>query len=221
MKKQRTRSTDDLLQEFDKKKNGKLNPYRDAFGNRKMLWWICENGHSWQASVYMRHKGSRCPKCSTANTSMVEQTLYEWFRSAIADVENRAQVSIKGKLYECDLYLPSLKFAIEYDGPHHVKKVEQDQVKNQLFSKGGIQIVRIRHTALPEIEPHGSIVVQDFGTTTDGLAVMASDIVDALKCTRNLSPECLMKLEWGIANMAEFVDRARQRLTHFSTDRER
>lgn len=47
-----------LLKEWDHKKN------KDIKHNRKQFWWICEQGHEWQASILTRKKGHGCPYCS-------------------------------------------------------------------------------------------------------------------------------------------------------------
>ena len=30
----------------------------------KKVWWICENGHEWDATVDNRTNGRRCPRCA-------------------------------------------------------------------------------------------------------------------------------------------------------------
>jgi hypothetical protein len=30
----------------------------------KKVWWICENGHEWDARVVNRTRGSGCPRCA-------------------------------------------------------------------------------------------------------------------------------------------------------------
>ena len=54
-----------LAQQWDSARNGKLTP-QDVFpGTEKKVWWICENGHSYQAAVSSRtHAGSGCPYCA-------------------------------------------------------------------------------------------------------------------------------------------------------------
>ena len=46
-------------------KNGTLTPSDVTPGSRKKIWWRCERGHSWQASVYsVVGSDSGCPYCS-------------------------------------------------------------------------------------------------------------------------------------------------------------
>ena len=53
-----------LLEEWDPEKNLPLTPQTITYGSKKMIWWRCENAHEWQAAVYTRSAGSRCPYCT-------------------------------------------------------------------------------------------------------------------------------------------------------------
>ena len=52
-----------ILKEWDYEKNDIL-PTEITVNSGKILWWVCQNGHSWQASVANRNKGTGCPYCS-------------------------------------------------------------------------------------------------------------------------------------------------------------
>jgi hypothetical protein len=53
----------ELLSEWDYEKNEKKpNEYAPYSG--KKVWWECEKGHSWEAVIKDRSKGSGCPYCS-------------------------------------------------------------------------------------------------------------------------------------------------------------
>ena len=52
----------ELLSEWDYKKNTIL-PDEITAGAEKMIWWICNKGHSYQSLVYNRKKGVGCPYC--------------------------------------------------------------------------------------------------------------------------------------------------------------
>lgn len=57
-----------LMAEWDREKNGALDPTSLRPGSRTVVWWKCPEGHSWQASVNARTKprGAGCPVCSGA-----------------------------------------------------------------------------------------------------------------------------------------------------------
>ena len=45
-------------------KNGSLRPEDVTAGSNKKVWWRCERGHEWQASIYTRVIGGSCPVCA-------------------------------------------------------------------------------------------------------------------------------------------------------------
>ena len=53
-----------LLKEWDKSRNFPLTPDTVSYGNKKKVWWTCENGHPWQTTVHVRSEGSGCPYCT-------------------------------------------------------------------------------------------------------------------------------------------------------------
>lgn len=54
-----------LLSEWDGEKNLPLTPEDVSYGSSaRKLWWICESGHSWRTSPYIRISGSGCPYCA-------------------------------------------------------------------------------------------------------------------------------------------------------------
>ena len=53
-----------LSKEWHPIKNGDLTPYDVMSGSSKKVWWKCEKGHEWQASISSRYTGAGCPYCS-------------------------------------------------------------------------------------------------------------------------------------------------------------
>jgi hypothetical protein len=53
-----------LATEWHQAKNGHLTPRDVTPGSNKKVWWICQRGHAWSASVSNRTKGTGCPHCS-------------------------------------------------------------------------------------------------------------------------------------------------------------
>ena len=45
-------------------KNNGLTPEQFLPGSHRVVWWICEKGHEWQASIKSRVAGSGCPVCA-------------------------------------------------------------------------------------------------------------------------------------------------------------
>lgn len=75
----------DLVKEWDYEKND-LKPTDVTAGSAKKVWWKCQNGHSWQASVVNRAKGTGCPFCSGKNTKNFTFYLNEAVVSELSEV---------------------------------------------------------------------------------------------------------------------------------------
>jgi len=64
-----------LAKEWHPTRNGNLNPRNVTPGSGKKVWWICKNGHEWEAAVYSRNRGSGCPVCNRPATDNNQETL--------------------------------------------------------------------------------------------------------------------------------------------------
>ena len=53
-----------LAAQWHPEKNGKLEPVDVTTSSDKIVWWVCEKGHEWEARVADRSKGSNCPICA-------------------------------------------------------------------------------------------------------------------------------------------------------------
>ncbi len=53
----------DLAKEWHPTRNGSLGPKDVTPGSDKKVWWLCEHGHWWRASVRCRVRGMRCSYC--------------------------------------------------------------------------------------------------------------------------------------------------------------
>ena len=54
----------DLAKEWHPVKNQPLTPEQILPGSHRMVWWVCEKGHEWQAMVKSRASGCGCPVCA-------------------------------------------------------------------------------------------------------------------------------------------------------------
>lgn len=57
----------DLIKEWHPSKNAPIKPRDVTPGSGKKIWWLCTEGHEWQAVVYSRSRGSGCPYCNGSN----------------------------------------------------------------------------------------------------------------------------------------------------------
>ena len=54
----------ELSKEWHPTRNKSLSPYDVTPGSGKKVWWICNKGHEWKASIDHRARGRGCPYCS-------------------------------------------------------------------------------------------------------------------------------------------------------------
>lgn len=136
-----------LANEWNYKKNNGLLPQDMMSNSNKMVWWICSKGHEWQSTIANRNKGNGCPVCnSERKTSFPEYALVYYLQQSGLEVVH----SYRGKGYELDIYIPSLKIAIEYDGYYwHKHRTKKDLEKNYKCKKDGIKLYRIREGMSP------------------------------------------------------------------------
>jgi hypothetical protein len=52
-----------LSRQWYETRNGRLKPSDVTTGSSRNVWWKCDEGHEWQATVANRVKGSGCPVC--------------------------------------------------------------------------------------------------------------------------------------------------------------
>ena len=139
----------ELAKEWHPTKNGDLKPTDVTSGSGKRVWWKCPHGHEYIAEVSNRTNGTNCPICNVGRkTSFAEQAFYYYIKQVFPDAINRYNADFLG-LMELDIFIPSIKCAIEYDGePWHGKgfkgKREREKRKYNLCIKNGIQLIRIR-----------------------------------------------------------------------------
>ena len=118
----------ELAKEWDYTKNTQTPT--DVFANSNAyVWWRCAQGHEWSDKICNRNNGRGCPECSKGrSTSFPEQAIYHFVHNVFAD----AVSGYKHNGIEIDVYIPSLKIGIEYDGSfyHRTKqKVTKDVSK--------------------------------------------------------------------------------------------
>ena len=125
--------------------------------NRSYLVWECEYGHTWEAIYNNILKGKWCPYCKTKTQNKLYKIIEKIFPN-IEIIYNSISLDwLKNpetnRKLEIDLWVPSLKLAIEYDGKQHYEPVrfggisqkraeenfkhtkQRDQAKNKLIKK--------------------------------------------------------------------------------------
>ena len=118
-----------LAIEWNYEKNGDKMPNDFTICSSKKVWWKCNKGHEWESTIYNRYKGNGCPVCiSEQKTSFPEFAIMYYLEKNGLEVIH----SYKDNGYELDVYIPSIKVAIEYDGYFwHKNKIRTDLDKNK------------------------------------------------------------------------------------------
>lgn len=143
----------ELAEEWDYDKNDKL-PTEVMPGSTTRVIWKCKSGHNWETSLLQRTRYlTGCPVCGKAlHTSFAEQAIIYYLKQVIPDVINQDKQAI-GK--ELDIFIPSMKTGIEYDGVRwHKSKssLQKDERKNQLCADKRIRLIRVREEGLPVLD---------------------------------------------------------------------
>ena len=137
-----------LIKEWDFELNGDLKPNHVLAGSSRKIHWICPEGHRYVADLNHRTSKGRetnCPECLAGRqTSFAEQAVYYYVKKIYPDAINRYK-GIFTNAMELDIYIPSQKIAIEYDGEawHKEEKADRELKKNKICQEKGIKLIRL------------------------------------------------------------------------------
>ncbi len=102
-----------LSKEWNNEKNGLLQPIMVSPMSHKKVWWKCEKGHEWQATISSRSNGSGCPFCSgrkpivgindlpTTNPELIEE--WDKTRNSTIDLHSVMRNSHKKVWWVCSV----------------------------------------------------------------------------------------------------------------------
>ena len=138
----------ELIEEWDYEKN-KIQPSEVVRGSATKVWWKCSKcGHRWKTAILNRTQGSGCPECvKELKTSFPEQAIYYYIKQVFPDAINGDRKTIAP--YELDIFIPSIKIAIEYDGGTWHTDIEKDYNKNEICKQNQIRLYRVREDVCP------------------------------------------------------------------------
>ena len=147
-----------LAKEWNYKRNGELTPQDVMPYSNKKVWWICNQGHEWPATINHRMNGSACPVCHKGRaTSFPESAVYFYVKQKYADaIQSYKPYWLKPM--EIDIFIPSLNLGIEYDGAQWHRDIEHDNKKNMLCATHNINLIRIREPSCPKIDGQNIIM---------------------------------------------------------------
>lgn len=117
----------EIASEWHPTKNGNLTPDDVSYGMTKKVWWICEEGHEWEASISHRTNGARCPKCKNSRgEKKISSFLKEFNITHIPECKFKSCVHKKElpfdfAIFDSDGYLYCI---IEYHGIQHYEPID-------------------------------------------------------------------------------------------------
>ena len=159
-----------------------LTPFDVSCNSREMVHWKCKKGHEFDKLVTERiglifgeYKLRQCSECAKhQKTSIVEQICYYYVKKVFPDAVN----SYKEHGFEIDIFIPSLKIGIEYDGSYtHKKRIERDNRKDHLAFNAGIDLFRFRPQTLPDtVLAHRININETIQGVIEGLFIFFSTI---------------------------------------------
>jgi hypothetical protein len=86
-----------LIKQVHPTKNKSLDISSLSSGSGKKLWWICDKGHEWEATVDNRNRGSGCPYCSGKQAIIGENDLFTKNPVLIKDWNYKKNINVDPK----------------------------------------------------------------------------------------------------------------------------
>ena len=141
----------DFAKEWHPTKNN-TTPDQVSITSRTEYWWLSPCGHEWKKTPIARyHYNPGCPVCqSESMTSFNEQAIYLFVKEQFPDSISCYRPDYMKKK-ELDIFIPSLRLAIEYDGDTFHKKVKRDEEKAILCRDNNINLIRVREPKCPPL----------------------------------------------------------------------
>lgn len=171
-----------LLREWDYKKNAKLGitPQTITAGSAKKVWW---KFHDASKSISIRERTGQIHKDRMSHgssrafnikgISFPEKAIAFYFEKYF-DVIEKYKPDFLGNS-EIDIYIPSLKMGIEYDGSvWHNKKRKEDIAKYKLCKKNDVRLIRVRDHRCVELPKSVEVVKLKNEKTTELQSVIIS-----------------------------------------------
>lgn len=127
---------------YEKNEYYNIDPSKISAGSHSYAYWHCPKcNNSWKAIIKsLTIRGSRCSKCIN-KTSKGEKELFSFIKNLHKDAVQNNRIIIKPK--ELDIYIPSKRLAIEYNGEYwhsnevisnRMNKTSEDYHKEKLES---------------------------------------------------------------------------------------
>ena len=84
----------DLANEWDYDNNAELTPMDVLPNSNKKVWWKCNQGHRWQATIASRYQGNGCPYCSKLSHSKILNVETGEVFESYSDASKKYEISV-------------------------------------------------------------------------------------------------------------------------------
>lgn len=178
---------------WDYEKNAKTPDQVTAMSHQE-AYFICPKGHSFKASIAHVSRGEGCPTCGKERkVSMPEHAIFFYLGKLFADVRQSCRLEcINNK--ELDIYIPSLKLAIEYDGSWFHSNTERDIRKYELCKKNGIRLINIREEKCPKLPEYMEVIIRH-GNTNESLSEAIRALIERICRDYKINPKIDVDVE--------------------------
>ena len=137
-----------LAKEWHPTKNGDVTPYDVTTGSEKKAWWLCPLGHEYPATIRDRNSdNTQCPICNAKRqTSFPEQAIFFYVKKLYPDAINRYREIFEHSM-ELDIYIPSIRLGIEFDGANwhnSTTQLEREEKKYAICKAHQITLIRVK-----------------------------------------------------------------------------
>ena len=137
-----------LAKEWHPTENSNLTPFDVTAGSGKRVWWLCPLGHAYQATIHDRNSdNTQCPICNAkSQTSFPEQAILFYVKKLYPDAINRYK-EIFERSMELDIYIPSIRLGIEFDGANwhnSAAQFKREKKKYDVCKANQITLIRVK-----------------------------------------------------------------------------
>lgn len=147
-----TKTQEEVVSQLQSLHRGKVRLLGEYAGTREQHSFRCADcGHVWSTSVdsLVRTHHSGCPACA-GTVSNAERELFDWVVALCPDAQQSVREVYSEKLgyrFEWDVYIPSKKIAIEYNGLYFhrypVKPKDYHWEKTRKSAAHGVKLVHV------------------------------------------------------------------------------
>ncbi len=174
-----------LASEWHPSKNFPLKPSDVSLHSNEKVWWVCRFGHEYQCRIADRQNGIGCSECSKRFQISFPEKIVEYYIKQFYPeiISNYRPEFLSGA--EIDIYIPSIRTGVEYDGQRYHQKTEKDKRKDMLCSENGITLIRLREPKCPFYERNFPTIIIN-GTKDDDFSRAIESVLSELNVPNSM-----------------------------------